>query len=220
MTKLKHYDIGAIKDRLEAEEICDKIGLRRKGKQCQCPDPTHDDRNFGNCLIKPYGCYCFACKKKFDKFDMVQASLNLSFYEALETMASWCGIEGDSNVPPAKKKFPLTEEEIELLGLLPDAKTVSGICGITPWEPNKKSEKRVRDPHGDVYCLSNKTFSLKQLFWEDEEMFRQIVLGKAKEKLKDCNESLKICPTVMRKPLSCIRNELLNILSKVNRIAA
>ena len=215
----KHYDIAAIKERLSVEEICDNLGLRRKNGQCECPSSQHKDQNFGNCLIKSYGCYCFACQKKFDKIAMVQENKDLDFYETLEIMASWAGVEADSNTPAPKKKFPLSNKEMEILGLLSTPGTVSGICGVKPWEPNLNGEKRFRDVNGDLYVLSNKTFSLKQLYWEDEISFRMIVLGKVKEKVAECNDLLKNCPEVMRKTLLEIRQELLGLFNRLNAAA-
>lgn len=215
----KHYDIAAIKERLSVEEICDNLGLRRKAGQCQCPSKEHQDTHFGNCLIKTYGCYCFACQKKFDKIAMVQENKGTGFYETLEVMASWAGVEADANMPAPRKRFPLSDEEVELLGLLSTPGTVSGVCGVKPWEPNLNGEKRFRDINGDLYVLSNKTFSLKQLYWEDETSFRMIVLGKAKEKVAECNDLLKNCPEVMKKNLLEIRQELLGLFNRLNAAA-
>lgn len=215
----KHYDIAAIKERLSVEEICDNLGLRRKAGQCQCPSKEHQDTHFGNCLIKTYGCYCFACQKKFDKIAMVQENKGTGFYETLEVMASWAGVEADANMPAPRKRFPLSDEEVELLGLLSTPETVSGVCGVKPWEPNLNGEKRSRDVNGDLYVLSNKTFSLKQLFWEDESTFQLIVLGKIKEKIAACNHLLKTSPEAMRKPLLEIQKELIVLFQRMNAAA-
>lgn len=92
---MPRYDVKAVCAAVRAEQVIQYLGidhLTRGGRlYIRCPEPSHADRNIGNCVVRDTGYHCFACGGHGSMVDLVMKSQNMGFVEAVETLADIAG---------------------------------------------------------------------------------------------------------------------------------
>lgn len=107
------------------------LGIKKMGTcySILCPDPNHDDRHYGSCVISRGGrfCKCYACDKTFTSSQIIELTQGLSFYDTMSLLAKLSGHEADflankkgsNGQKPLLKALPVMDRK--MLGLNEDA---------------------------------------------------------------------------------------------------
>lgn len=176
------YDVKKILEDADCREVAEYIGMDMKGNRCECVNEDHyEGSRLTHAVVYPTRFYCFSCHASYNAIDMVMHYHNkclspISFAEACGIVGDACGgrdmyLTGD-DAAEQTKTFPLTKEECALIGLPLESK----------WKPTYEGEKK---PH----------MNLKILFTEDEEAFKFLVAGKAKEFDERNRHCAEVCDT-------------------------
>lgn len=207
-------EANELKANVSFPKILDYLGIPTKkvGKQiCMlCPDPKHNDRHYGSCVVKENGAYCYACGTFTNASKLLIDFEGYKPYEAFTVMADVMGvsalyeqkgktlkeIEQERKERARAPKFLYDHEEAKFLGLVP-----SEHAGVTlkhwarpvkysflPFEVEKGHElhKEVQDDGWILYTETEKEGALIRDFEkEDPEAFRYIMQQKAKERMFD-----------------------------------
>ena len=150
----------------------------------QCPNPEHQERTFDNFAAYRKRCRCYSCGWTGDVFQLVKdykiktEGREPSFSEICRIMAGTAGdpadymIEGETEA----EMFPLTEQELELIGLHP----APGYMYLSE-APGMKIPRT----------------NIKMFFREDREACLEMMADKASEKaleILDRYQSLESMP--------------------------
>lgn len=98
-------DKEAIREAADIAVIAEEIGIpiKYEGSKPQILCPCHNDQHFGSCYLKSNNTFkCYSCGAYGDVFTLVQKALNISFAEAVATVAECCG---------GTRQFELSDEE-------------------------------------------------------------------------------------------------------------
>ncbi len=166
---MRYYDFKAINESVPIRDVMDSFGLEttpnRSGK-IPCPSAMHKDKH-PSAVINEGGkwhntCHCFSCGETFNPIRIAMQEKDCSITDACawlcDTFHLQCYEElGKETVVDEKEKFPLSINDLRLLGLKPNTATV---------EENGNRAK----------------FSVASLWKEDKVAFCSLVSLKCKEK--------------------------------------
>ena len=188
----------------DAFDVADRIGMRKRrcgnSTYVECVEGTHKETNINHCQLFHDGCHCYSCGASHNVYGMVReyyrniVGISLEHDEICSLIAETCGGEDEYLITPVhsgtkKKRFPLTKEELEAIGLVSDSKRARHIVSYTDTKDDEH-----RELLGDGYAATEMLppVSIYSLYREDEELFREIVGGKIKETITDARTGYKI----------------------------
>lgn len=233
-TKKFRLDKNFIKRYADFHTVVDALGVEqvRHGANIfiRCPNPQHNDEHIGNCVLYDDGCYCHACGKGYDVIGIARAVLGCSMNDALNYIAGVCGLIGLAESETQKTSFHpennfIKSEDASFIGI--HNCRVKKIIGVSDeerrqeWQQYKlslrgKKEKPKKAPwreYDEVTVISN---PLLDLFKNDRATYRELVIGKAKEKARALYDSYLLVlqhqepkePNVKKYLSSCLREQL------------
>ena len=216
------YDKEKIKDELSCIDVCRELGVRMKGRYSkgrgvQIICPAHDDHNFGSCVCTEKKWTCYACCAGGDVFTLISAINGCDFKESVVTAAELTGHPEDFLEPDHENesvdekpiiRCPVTPQELEVLGLVTKVRIPIERFAIYSDEIAPKGDSFMyRDsvPEGvsspvlsedeistiDVYGNYEKV-SIYDLWEEEPDIFYELLLNKADEKLEKCQKALLV----------------------------
>lgn len=199
------YDIESLTELLDVQTILDALNIEKNWKGSRlfirCPEHVkntgHLEKEIDNCTISNRGYYCYSCHARGSIYSLIENTQNVGFIQAVEMAANIMGIDigqycndaDDSELPI----FPLSREELELLGLnmsvttecpkmnIPyrDKNNHSLLDDVSTYEYNKRYDFYFPSY---VYGKTDRV-SLMDLYNEDMETFWEIIRGKITEML-------------------------------------
>lgn len=197
MAVKKKYDIETIKQYVDMEMLCDHLGLEttRKGGRISVLCPFHDDVHFGSAYIYDTKITCFVCGHSYDIFSVTMKILNYDFYDTLEYLVNEFQIPNcvAKYKVTEKRRFPLTKEELKMIGLC------SGDNRKPERYPLKYSEGQkgmmlysIRSGEDSVLVQKGTSVMshIRDLYYNEQSVFWEIVLGKCSEKEKLIKDTL------------------------------
>ncbi len=225
----KIWDLERLIGDADSFNIAASIGMetRRFGAvtYVRCPAGTHPETRINHAKLFRNGCKCFSCGQSYSSYGMVKAYMenilgnNISHDEICTILADSTGageseylIRGSEKTKG--KRFPLSKEELELIGLSP--------------KPAPRVIKSYRDCKdelhqetcGDGYAMTAAAsgISIFSLYREDEEMFWELVQDKSKEAYKAATAWM--VDTILDLPLAEIKKHQNGLLgSGIKRYA-
>ena len=156
------WDLDALKSDADCYKLADILGMRN-GVFTECISGTPHVKMTHNQLFRDH-CFCHACHTSYNAFDMVKQyhevnGSSISVEEIGWILAEACPGPAESYMKETKrltkeewkriekaKKFPLTDEEIIAIGLVPEPDRTAGVviksCQDDKWD--KWQQKKVR----------------------------------------------------------------------------
>lgn len=215
------YKLDEIKDCADISVVAESIGLQMKRRGARysilCPNPEHNDKHFGNCVLTPKGFKCYSCGAYGDVFDLVRLALNVSKQEAYGIVADICGgrdnfIIKQSNQEKSKKPFvKLPDRELlEFIGLHQGSADRYSPMSVymckrildplEPYEPNPGESVRFepgKTPEEDCKVIYQRISSnpLQELANEEPAIFRELIYNKAKETMEKYADMIRCVQT-------------------------
>ena len=154
-----------IKEILSPQEVAECLDLEytERGGRVLVICPLHPDRNFGSAFLENGGFFhCYACPCSMDIITLAQKTKKVSFVEAVNLLAEVAGISVDATTE-------FSEEELLYI-----------------------KNYRLNSEEIDVLKLNNKgPISLKKVFMADANLYKEIVLTRAKAMLEHYKEVKK-----------------------------
>lgn len=193
------YNKEALLEDVDMMSICDALGIPTRIKSRNNIDilcPGHNDQRFGACKLKAKGCYCFACNKYYDVFEMVMLKNGANFKEAFEFIAEQTGpldnyIENTKGIK--KPSFPLTKEELDILKLkrIIEIKIPVGISDEKPeYKKGYTYEAEIDDDFRFTYVIEKiEQIRLDELLKNDPAFFKHILAVQIKKLMDFINSS-------------------------------
>ena len=160
---------------------------------------VHNDHDPSMGFAKNGGGYfyhCFSCGASGDAVKMVMILRGIRWTEAVRYLANLYNIPLRQNVSEYEQPdpFPLTRQQLEILGLMPGTNYAPCICGCVPSKdmlPSGRNVYTAPDSMGYDYIYGTKErFSIQKL-WDGDDAFgskeecRQMVLSMIIGKLMD-----------------------------------
>lgn len=177
-----------INDSVTTFDVIRHLGIptRKAGNRVSilCPNPEHNDHNYGSCSIDSRGnCYCYVCEKRFSPVDIMMFLGSYSLYDSLIQLADQAGILGEylATEQPKINSSWLSREERKLIGLDPPRNSYK-VIGTSIEKPK---DGRPYIVYGEEYLLIeylNGKDPLMDLYENDRESYIQLVISKMKEK--------------------------------------
>lgn len=190
------YNLENIKEDLSCIEAAEALGIKikKRGKENSILCPVHNDRHFGSCFVSDKRWNCYACGAGGDVFSLIEAVTGCSKKESFEEAAKLTGradsYKKDSNediiLRKKKDEFPLTSEELSLIGL-EKSYTVKNVKNISFNENESTSLKKIDLEYDDENHVSYYLYGTKEkqtiydLFDEDKESVKYIIALKTME---------------------------------------
>lgn len=228
------YNLKQIKEDLTCIDAAESLGVKiqKKGNSYLILCPSHNDKHFGSCFCYEKKWKCFACGAGGDVFSLIHEVTGYTNSELFKEAAKLTGnpdkyLEGEEKQIEYDRKrsdFPLTDEELSLLGLkksfiVNDVKNI----GFADEETHLKSMGH-EEINGMDYSLYGdfKSFSLIDIYDEDKEFVKELFKSKALEKEEMINKMLScnysVLPNMDAELIYLLKNELKFKLVKVRTI--
>lgn len=200
----KIWDLDRLLSNADAFDVADRIGMRKKrcgsSTYVECVEGTHKETNINHNQLFRDGCHCYSCGASHNVYGMVRdyyrniVGISLEHDDICSLIAETCGGEDEYLITPVhsgakKKRFPLTKEELEAIGLTSDSRRARRIVSYT-----EDKDDEHREPLSDGYAATEMLppVSIYSLYREDEELFREIVGGKIKETIEKCRAGYQV----------------------------
>ena len=136
--KIFQEDIAWLKENVPARDVAEYLGMEIKKNSILCPNPDHNDRNFGNCHFNRDGSlYCYACGKGFNSLDLMIYEGGLNFPDAVRAVADLAGYRLREQGERKRWVPHLTKEEAELLAIPMSHKKVKLPTTISSFPPDE-----------------------------------------------------------------------------------
>lgn len=218
-----------LKANVSFPRLLDYIGIPTKkvGKQVciLCPNPSHNDRHYGSCVVRDSGAYCYACGTFTNASRLLIDFEGYKPYEAFTMMADCMGvsslyeqkgkslqeIERERKERARAPKFLYKHEDAVLLGLIPD-KHIERVLNysFSPFDSQKNTvvHKEFQNDGELLHYETEKEGSLLREFEkEDPEAFLFLMQQKAKERMFDAafTYELLVKPHQAPKILNAVR---------------
>lgn len=208
-----------IVDNTDALTVAQKmqIPMRQKGRYTYIICPGHEehtghpDKNFGSCVLKEHGYYCYAVKKYFDVAEMVQQqeaingneiTIEASLKKILEmTDASESDYNSTNKNMPQLRKMPFSVEELNRIGLsikenpniysgfaVQRSKTTEDFAGVFPEQCDENTAYNVNSFY--LQKVAPEYYSLKMLYNEQPQYFLQLLLENCDKTLSEAEQTL------------------------------
>lgn len=199
------YNAKAIKEDVSAIDIARdilKLEIETRGSNHYIKCPSHFrvlgkfDEHFGSCVLTDDGYWCHACHIKVGKIDMVMEHENCTFREALDMIGDYLEEKEKYHISPEEIKenaeiranFPLSVDELIEIGLYPygnkEVKVVVNSSSETYENDLPFIKKKYSNGEQEyLYYQREVAPSIYTLYKEDNELYSEIIRGKANEKL-------------------------------------
>ena len=237
------YDTEQMKKDFTMEEIANIFGIpvNHLGKNSFIRCPVHlkmqgkYDNKTTNCQLTKDHFYCHACHGSGDFFVMVQnykkvyENETIGFEQVCQEIADKSEnpdfyILSKEKIKEKKKaeptiKIPITEAELELIGLDSSFKTTF-LPKTCQEEKPKNSYAVISDPDCYVICDHTK-YNIKDFYREEPEMFRELVYQKAWDKKEVIETWLKdenCIKVIFNENADGVIKSLIKMLASVNSI--
>lgn len=152
-----------------------------------CPQPEHNDRHYGSCVIVHDEIFCYACRKKTNTINLLMWEGGMSYYEAICTLAELSGHPQDyeaskkHDVTQKKQVMRLNNEQKALIGLSKSSYP-RAVKNITFDKPEKGGY--FRDENGEYVICDGLGYNPWLCLAKDEpENFKWMVQNKCLEKM-------------------------------------
>lgn len=205
------YDKEKLIEDVDILTLCEYVGIEHKlsGNSLfiRCPEHPHYEREINNCQVRDKRYFCYSCGASGDVFSLIMHSLDLNFGEAAKLIAECCGDSDYYRLNNSKKevvhKIPfLSTEDIELLGIV-NRPIMSTECVVYSKQECENSDCKLVHANAhtcntdgeDVYAAQKCVMSnpLRELYKNNFHEYKELVVNKAKEKLKVFEEMKKQC---------------------------
>lgn len=187
------YDIEGLMEAADSKTVADYIGMEtfyRSGRYfIYCPGHMNrlgkPDRNIGSCILTPKGYHCYACGQNVGLISMVMEFTGCGYKQALETIGDSCGgasMFRDFDTNSKTKKFPLSPEDLAIIGLQPYG-TRNLRTAVALADEGTTTDKSFVDKANGEFLVYEKVenISLEMLFQSDEKAFKELIHSKATE---------------------------------------
>ena len=191
----KIWDLERLISDADSFRIVERLGIekRRYGATTyvRCPSGTHPETRLTHAKLFRNGCKCFSCGNSYSSYGMVKAycenilGTGISHDEICSILAESAGADDSEYIirndkGNTKKRFPLSKEELILIGLEP--KPASRV--IVSYSDSRDNEHT--EPVDGGYAKKSPItgMSIFYLFKEDEDIFWEMVKGKTDEAYK------------------------------------
>jgi len=208
------YDVEAILETADPLDVARYIGMpiqegkyykTKKGRTKKtyyilCPGHKkrlgREDKHFGSAVLTERGYKCHACGSHVGVINMVMEYMECSFYNALGIIADSLGgrdkylLNNDSAASYNSRRFPLTGEDLKLIGLYPyRSNTVDNLvcAGISQYMADYDAIKEKNSDNYDslyLYYVPQKMSTMHSLYEEEREVFNWIIQNKVVELLQ------------------------------------
>ena len=236
------YDTEAMKKDFTMEEVASIFGIpiNHSGKSTFIRCPVHYkmqgkyDNKMTNCQLSKNHFYCHACNGRGDMFVMVQ-NYKKDYENEVIGFESICKEIADKSDTPelyllSKKKIdekkteptlrlPLSKEELELIDLRDAFKPTLIPKTITDAKP-KNNYNVIADGENYLICEPVQ-YSIKDLYQDDPDVFKELVCQKAKDKKEQIEaylSSTSLIKVMFRDNTDGIMKSLSKMLVSVNEI--
>ena len=153
-----------------------------------CPEPGHNDNNYGNCMLYPHNYYCWSCGKRGDAISLVKNTLNCSTYESVCYLVNTFGnpdeCEQKGNLKTITDSInPICNIALNKIGLGENINSNKYYypIGLVDYKDGFSCRK---DLAGDyIKCSFTKKRNLKELRKEDPKTYEWLIYHKAMESL-------------------------------------
>lgn len=189
-------DVKILTDAVTPLQAVEFLGLERKrygsNESILCPDPGHNDRHYGSCMITKGGtrCKCYACNKSFSSLQILKLAGGYDFYDAMCILADLAGMEGDYEASK-KKHTPkpsyrrLTNEQKKMIGLA-TRQELRLVKNVTS-DRDEAGASGYRDEDGMYLCYDTAPNPWVEMAKDSPEEFDWMIRSKCIEKIVDLN---------------------------------
>lgn len=209
-TRRKRYDLERLLLDADMATVAKEIGIKLQDEQktysnpkyrgILCPNPEHQDKNFGNCVIKSNNTYvCFACGDSGNVIHMVQQFCECSFWDAMGIIADICGgREAYLTFFSDKKDHRklLSKNDQERIGIY-NCPVYGAVRSDTDYHSKIPGETACleywTDDEEPVYLLQKclEKNPLMKLLNEEPEVYQELVIAKALETMERYRKLIK-----------------------------
>ena len=223
----KYWDLDRLMSDANAFDVAERIGIRKKRAgstyYIECVSGTHSETRLNHCQIFRDGCHCYSCGASHNTYGMVKeyysnvVGRSLDHDEICSIIADTCGGEDryiirDKDANEVKKPFPLTEEELDFIGLAPKSTRARAIVSYSDY---KTEEIRELCDDGYVKTKPLPPMNIYVLFRENEALFWLMVKGKISERIVQARAGYKRYKTNPDKDMVQIFIDLYNDARKM-----
>lgn len=196
MANKKIWDLDKLMACADAFDVADRIGMKKNksgsSTYVECVDNTHKESNINHNQLFRDGCHCYSCGANHNVYGMVRGYYNnvlgvsVDHDEICQIIAETCGGEEEFLIQPVPgvkyKKFPLTKEELDHIGLSSSTQRARQIVSYS----EEKGEEYREMIDGDGYAKTEflPPMSIYSLFKEDEDLFRWLIWNKVNETIE------------------------------------
>lgn len=190
----KIWNLDQLMADANAFDVADRIGMRKK--RCggaiyvECVDGSHTEHNINHNQLFRDGCHCYSCGANHNVYGMVRGYYNnilgssISHDEICGIIAETCGGEDNYLLTPKAgvkhRPFPLTKEELELIGLSASSQRAQSIAAYSEYK-DEEHPLSAGDGCGYIRTEPLPAMSIYSLYRDDESLFREIVRNKIRE---------------------------------------
>ena len=180
----------------DAFDVADAIGITKKHSGnsvfIPCVFGIHKETHINHMQLFRDGCKCYSCGESCNTYGMVKAyyqnivGVSLNHDEICTIIADTCGgterfiIKKDKNKEKTKS-FPLSKEELEIIGL--NVKTPRARQIISYSEDKDEKHRETVDCNGYAQTSLLPAINIYSFFKDDETIFWMLVEGKISEKM-------------------------------------
>lgn len=202
------WDLERLLSDADAMDVAMRIGIpmRRNGRTTyiQCVAGTHSETRLNHMELFRDGCKCYSCGKSCNTYGMVKEyysnviGMPLSHDEICTIIADTCGgadqyiikkVITVNEKGEVQKPFPLTKEDLELIGLTPKTKRARYIMSYV--EDRDDERREAIDCFGYAKMGLLPVESIYTLYKEDEEAFWRVIEGKISETMQKATTGYK-----------------------------
>lgn len=201
----KIWDLDRLMSDADAFIVAERIGLRKRrcgsSTYIECVEGTHKESSINHNQLFRDGCHCYSCGASHNIYGMVRdyykniVGISLEHDEICYLIAETCGGEDEYLITPVhsgarKKRFPLTKEELEAIGLASNSQRARHIVSYADTKDDKHRELLNGGGYADTELLP--PVSIYSLYREDEELFQELVGSKIKETIEKARAGYQV----------------------------
>ena len=202
------YDIQLLLDHTNLIDVIQQLGIpyKKAGNKyfCLCPDHLErlgkSDNNISNCEVSEDRYYCYVCGGHGNAINFIQKyyknelKKEISLPTACEILSAFAGGKemflDNNNI---KRNFPLTNDELSIIGLTNKSNCLSYVNGTNDKEEGKKYKLYYKN--GEYLKKQIIPYNIFQLYYDDEETFNWLILTKACDFMNIYKKQLEMTDT-------------------------
>ena len=185
----------ALKEAVGLRPVLDYLGIPMHKKYILCPNPEHDDHNYGSCVVneKNNRIHCYAGGADYDSIGLLQEVCNWTFEESVCFLAKIAGYPEDMLYEETEEDvFYPSKDERQAVGLKGSSEGRSRLyTGISYEKPENGCFIRESDEYGNNLYISYKSSFLSFLDLDremQEEIFKNLAVDRCIQQKKLVNE--------------------------------